>query len=318
MARFDVADAALAGFGVIRRKPVAVLIWTLVVYVLAVIPAIGFIGAMFNFMRQFLELTQTNANPSPQDILMLEGQLFFHNPLATLGSLLVRVLLAAAICRAVVTPKDDRFFYLRFGRAELMLVLVILAGVVLLTLTIMIYAALAVAIGFGAYRIAPGLMVAWCIIAGLGYFVGLVWLLLRFSLIAPMTVIERQFRLFESWRMTKGLAGSLFLVALLNLIVLGLVQAALSAVVFGVAGIAMLGTNAMGHIDQASIAAFFAQSPGAVTQQLLPWFLGFGLIGALIVTVFFVLAMAPWARIYADLTEPAEGYFVKRMKGPAV
>ncbi|MDQ0463826.1 hypothetical protein QO010_001597 [Caulobacter ginsengisoli] len=307
MAKFDVADAALAGFGVIRRKPLAVLVWGLVIYVLAIVPAIGIIGALFNFVHQMSEIARSGVEPSPHDILRAESQLFFQNPLATIGSLLVRVLLAAAICRAVVTPKDDRFFYLRLGRGELMLALVIIVAAVLLTLAIMVYAGVAVALGFLAYKISQGVMIAWCIIAAIGYIVGLIWVLLRFSLIAPASVIEKEFRLFESWRLTKGHAGSLFLVGLLNLVVVFLVQSLLSALLFGVGGVALISTNAMGSLTEANIEAFFSQPPGVVTQQLLPWFLGLGLIVAMVASVMITVAMAPWAHVYKALTEPVEG-----------
>lgn len=307
MSKFDVADAALAGFGVIRRKPLAVLVWALVIYVLAVVPAIGIVGAVFNFVQHISEIAKSGAEPSPHDIMAMESQIFLQNPLATIGSLLVRVLLVAAICRAVVTPKDDRFFYLRFGRGELMLTLVVIAAAILLTLVLIAYVGVAVAVGFGLHRVSTGLMVAWCILAGLGYVVGLIWLLLRFSLIAPASVIQREFRLFESWRLTRGHAGSLFLVGLLNIIVIWLVQTALFALVFGLASVTVMGSGALSHIDQASLEAFFKQPPGAVTQQLLPWFLGLGAIVAMIASVFITLAMAPWAHVYGALKEPADG-----------
>jgi hypothetical protein len=307
MAKFDVADAALAGFGVIKRKPLAVLVWGLVIYVLAILPAIGIIGALFNFVQHMSQIVQSGTEPSPHDVLAMESQIFLQNPLATIGSLLVRVLLAAAICRAVVTPKDDRFFYLRFGRGELMLVLVIIVAGILLFLTMILYAGVAVAVAFALNRVSTGLMVAWCILAGIVYVFGVIWLSLRFALIAPASVIEREFRLFETWRLTRGRAWSLFLVALLNVIVIWLVQTAVVAVVFGVGSVTVMGSGALSHVDEASLTAFFNQSPAVVTQQLLPWFLGLGLIVGVIASVFFTIAMAPWAHVYKALTEPAEG-----------
>lgn len=307
MPKFDVADAALAGFGVMRRKPLAVLVWGLVIYVLAIVPAIGLIGTMFNFVHEVARLADSGGEPSPGDILGLESQIFLQNPLATFGSLLVRVLLAAAVCRAVARPKDDRFFYLRFGRGELMLALVVIAGGLLLALAVMAYAAVAFAIGYGLHQVSDGLMVAWIIVAALGYVFGLIFVLLRFSLIAPASVIEQKFRLFESWRLTKGHAGSLFLVALLNIIVVMLVQSGVMAVVFGLASVTLLGSGALSHIDEAALTAFFSQPPAALTQQLLPWVLGLGLIVGVVASAFLTLAMAPWAYVYRALTEPAEG-----------
>jgi hypothetical protein len=307
MPKFDVADAALAGFGVIRRKPLAVLVWAAVIYLLTIVPAIGLIGALFNFIQQIAEIARSGVEPSPHEILGMESHIFLQNPIPTIGSLVVRVLIAAAICRAVATPKDDRFFYLRFGRAELLLALVIIVAAILLTLVIIAYAAVAFAVGFALHRVSTGLMVAWCILAVLGYIFGLIWLLLRFSLIAPATVIEREFRLFESWRLTKGHAGSLFLVGLLNIIVIMLVQSALGAIVFGLLSVGVLGSGVLGQVDEASLTAFFSQPPAVVTQQLLPWFLGGGLLVAIIASGMFTLAMAPWAHAYRALTKPAEG-----------
>ena len=134
MARFDVADAALAGFGVIRSKPLAVLVWAVVLYVLAVLPAIGLIGAVISLARELPSLAESSGDA--RDVLHrmvgLQAGLLMGHPFASVGSLLVRVLLAAAVIRAVATPKDDRFFYLRFGRGELMLVLVTIVAAILM------------------------------------------------------------------------------------------------------------------------------------------------------------------------------------------
>ncbi len=308
MSKFDVADAALAGFGVIRRKPVAVLVWALLIYVLAVLPAISLFGAVITMVR---EMPTTMGDPKDareafHGMLGMEARLFLGHPFASIGSLLVRVLLAAAVIRAVATPKDDRFFYLRFGRGELMLVLVTIAAAILLIFVLCLYVGAVVALVFAARSLSQGLAVGVGLVGAIGYVVGLIVLLLRFSLIAPASVVEQQFRLFESWRLTKGQALQLLLVAILNFIVAMLVQSGLSAVLLGIGGAIMMATGGL-HLDHASVEAFFDQSPDVLLRQYLPWILGLGAIGSLIGSVFFTLALAPWAHVYKALKEPVEG-----------
>lgn len=310
MARFDVADAALAGFGVIRSKPLAVLVWAVVLYVLAVLPAIGLLSAVISLARELPSLAESSGDAP--DVLHrmvgLQAGLLMGHPFASIGSLLVRVLLAAAVIRAVATPKDDRFFYLRFGRGELMLVLVTIVAAILM-IAVMFASILAiVALTLAANSVSDSLTVAVAIIGGLLLFIGIVWLLLRFSLIAPASVVEKEFRLFESWRLTKGHAFSLLLVAILNFIVAILVQAVLSALVFGIGGIALVAFGGL-HFDAGTFERFLDTPPEVLMQQLLPWFLGAGLVGAIIGAVFFTLAIAPWAYVYKALTEPVEAHF---------
>lgn len=308
MPKFDVADAALAGFGVLRRKPLAVLVWAVVFYVLAVLPAIGLVGAILTLVRDLPAMAQEHddARQALHEMMGLELTLLTGHPFATIGSLVVRVLLAAAVIRAVVTPKDDRFFYLRFGRGELMLVLVTFVAAILLIVAMCVYGLAIAALAVAAHSVSKGLAAAVGVIGGIGFFVGLVVLLLRFSLIAPASVIEKQFRLFESWRLTKGHAASLLLVFILNLVVAILVQAVLSALLFGIGGVAFMALGGF-HLDARSFEAFLDTPPDQIMHQMLPWILGVGAIGAIIGALFFTLAIAPWAYVYKALTEPAEG-----------
>ena len=66
----------------------------------------------------------------------------------------------------------------------------------------------------------PALGVLEGLIAGLGAIFGLVVLALRLSMAGPMTFVAGEFRLFQSWRLTRGHAGSLFLVALLVAVIM--------------------------------------------------------------------------------------------------
>lgn len=247
MAKFDVADAALAGFGVLRRKPLAVLAWAVVVYILAVLPAIGLVGALLTLVRDLPAMAQEpdDARQALHQMMGLELSLLMGHPFATVGSLLVRVLLAAAVIRAVVTPKDDRFFYLRFGRGELMLLLVTIVAVILMMAAICVYLLVLAALVVAAHSVNNGLAAVAGVVGALGLGVSIIVLLLRFSLIAPASVMEKQFRLFESWRLTKGHAGSLLLVAILNFVVAMLVQTVLSALLFGIGGVALMAAGGL-------------------------------------------------------------------------
>ena len=68
---------------------------------------------------------------------------------------------------------------------------------------------------------------------GLIAVVVLVWLGLRLSMAAPMTFVDRQFRLFESWSLTRGSAWRLLGVAVLSLLMVFVLELVVAGVVLG-------------------------------------------------------------------------------------
>ena len=131
-----------------------------------------------------------------------------------------------------------------------------------------------------------------------------VWLMLRFSMAGPMTFAERTFRLFESWTLTRGRAGSLFLLALLIALVLLLFQ----AVVITLAAMLVLlvagGTAAFA--DATALNALFVQSPSALFASLGGVMVFVFVVVSILAGFAFAITLAPWADAYRQLTAGGE------------
>jgi hypothetical protein len=306
MGRIDIGEALGEGFRLVGRRPLDVMAWGLAYFIFGILPVFAVVwwmsGSWLDWARQLQ--AHPDAIGSPQ---MMAEQMRFQaaQPLMFLSGIVGRTLVIAAAFRAVLTPQDRGFLYLRFGKAELWLALVLLVQAVCVFLTVMgltipvvlfwIPTMVAAHQGsFGGWEIPLGL------VAGLAALALFVWLCIRFSMAAPMTFAERQFRLFESWSLTRGHALSLFALYLVTTIVVGCIAVVVEVVV---AAIVFFGLAGMG-VDAASIQGVFHQDPQAVIAAVAPWALGAALIFSLVGGVFMALFLAPWARAYAQLTPP--------------
>jgi hypothetical protein len=144
-------------------------------------------------------------------------------------------------------------------------------------------------------RDAPGvqLMIVPLIFLAFGV---IIWVLLRLSMATPMSFAQRGFRLYESWALTSGQAGKLFLVALALVVITWVAE----IVIVGVA-IASLG----GFSNLEQITAWF-QHPHFDLAALAPWLIGGGIVAAILSTAIFTLFAAGWAEIYRELSDAPE------------
>jgi len=298
MGQIDVGRAATTGFGVIARNPLAVLIWGLVFFALTFLPLILMFGAIGPALAEFVQSAPADgAEPDLSAMMRLQGQMMAANSLVQLGQLAAQVLLMCAVFRAVLTPADNRFFYLRLTMGELMAGLMMLFVTILLVMGIFAAVLIGVIVVAGAAAASPEAAVVIGIIAALALIAGAIWLGLRFSLAPVMAFAQRGFPLVEAWKLTAGRVGWLFLVGLLTV----LIVVALEVVVFGALIGASVAAIAGASFNEAALEAFFAQPVSAWSMQLLPWVLGGGLVLSLCAAVFSTLLMAPWAAVYRDL-----------------
>ena len=137
------------------------------------------------------------------------------------------------------------------------------------------------------------------VIGFIGLFVAMIYVLLRLAFVGPMMVDDGQFHLFDAWALTRGQAGSLFLVALTVFailigleIVIGLVLVILFAV---------LGAGAIGAGGAGAMSAFFQQPPQDILSRLAPLLGLAALIWIPIGGAVLAIVGAPWARAYLDL-----------------
>lgn len=300
MGQIDVGRAATAGFGVIARNPLAVLVWGLVFFALTILPLVLMFGTLGPAFAEFIQSAPAEGEPDVSAMMRLQGQMMAANSLAQLGQLAAQVLLMCAVFRAVLTPADSRFFYLRLTMSELMAGLMMLFVTILLVMGIFGVVLVGVIVVAGAAAASPEAAVVVGIIGVLALMAGGIWLGLRFSLAPVMAFAQRGFPLVEAWKLTQGRVGSLLLVGLLTVFIVLALQTVVFGALIGSAIAAVAGGGA--SLNEASLQAFFAQPISTWSLQLLPWVLGGGLVISILGAAFTTLMMAPWASAYRDVT----------------
>jgi hypothetical protein len=296
VADIAVAQAAFAGFGVIRRKPWAPLVWSaLYASVLsALVVVLG--GAFILALGRLMRASAGHGPPDPAALLGLLGGVFGGYVLLIFVFWILGAVINMAVVRAVLEPESGAFAYLRVGRAELWLMLAnfVLAILYAIASTVItIPAVILVALATMAWpRMAPfaGLpiqLITWVVT---------IWLGLRFCMVAPMIFTDRKFRLFESWTFTRGRVLRLFQVGLLMAVATVGVYAVLAAAGFAI------GAPLVGHIAASMTPqAFFSQSAAQAWNTVYPvvgLYVGLVWVGSL---VLFPLFFAPWAEAYRQL-----------------
>lgn len=312
MASFSVGEAATAGFGVVGRKPLAVVGWAVALVVALIAPAALCFLAMGQTFTQLIQMamSQQGGDPSPemmQQMFKAQSGMTAFNLLYWLWSSFVRAVFCAAVFRAVLTPKASAWAYLRIGSREMWLTLLLLveqvlamiAIFVIVLVVVVIVAVVAVSGGESGKMAAIATAVIGCLAAG----GGLLWVALRLSMAAPMTFVDNQFRLFESWSLTKGQGWPLLGVTLLLIVFVIGMEILVGAVVLGVVvagGASLTAVHGAGGIE-----AFLQRPPLEILRAAWPWLAGLSVIGALFSAVVQAVFFAPWAVIHRSLTQEA-------------
>lgn len=300
MADFSVGEAVGAGFGLIRRQPLSVIVWGFVLLIMQLLVMMNF-GPLYSAMA-----TQVLTNPAagPAGILATEGQ--FPQALA-IGNLLsflqlfVGGIIYCAVFRAVLRPDAPGVAYLRLGMAELFLFVFIFGLIVAMFFGAFI-GALIVAAVVGILAVAHAGVAA--AILGVMSVVALVWLIvwlaLRLSLVGPMIVADNKFHLFDAWRLTRGKAGKLFGVGALVFLILLAAEIVVGLVLLAI-GLTALSSYAGGLQN---ITALVRQQGPGILSQAVPWLIGFAVVTAPLLGCVYAITAAPWARVYRDLSGP--------------
>jgi hypothetical protein len=301
MAGISIGDAVGAGFGVIRRRPVAVLIWGLL--------QMAMLGAMIAvmapmFVALFAEVAKNAGagqapTPDMTSIMQMQGIIWLLN----IASFFVVGVLYCAVFRCVIHPEQGRFAYLRLGMTELMLFgLMVGAYFAFVTamVMLMIPAAIVVGVLVAVHAIAAAVIVG--IVLGLGALCGLAYVALRYSMVGPMMVDDGRFHLFDAWALTKGKAGALLLMAL-SLFGIAIVVEMAVVLIAWIIGLSVLSGVAGGL---SAIPALFRQPPATLLADLTPLLVLAGAAAIPLYGAFLAIFGAPWARAYLDLrADPA-------------
>ncbi len=314
MAEIDISDAVGAGFGQITRKPLAVLAW-------GALPMAVFVAVFLMFgggiITAIVSLAQNaGAEPRPDQIFPLIGAFFGAILVLIIGMVVVGTVIRAAAFRMELEPEQGAFAYMRFGSQELWVFLSIFVQAVLLFAAQLVIA-IPIAIVFGIATIGAvvsaggqrpeGMMGAMAGLIGMRLIIQLVvsavalWLWLRLSMGPVMSFRERQFRLFESWPMTKGHVWRMFLVMLLAFLIILAIYLVLAIV--GVIGVVVAIGATPGMSDPKT---FFSQPPSQWAGALLPILAIVAVLGTVLVGTANALVYGALARMYKQLNPGAD------------
>jgi hypothetical protein len=231
MSDFSIGETLVSGFGLVVRRPVAVLMWGVVFLLIMILPLTLFLAPLLGGLPEMLNAATQHREVSDAVGVSIAGGLLLSLLLLLPAALVAQAVVTGAVYRSVLEPDKRGFASLRLGGQELWLILLMIArwfvfGFV--GLGIVIGACIVIGAGLlvSAWLPQPwaGVVRAPFFLAGILGAVGVaIWVRLRLSLAGPMTFSERQFRLFESWNVTRGhMKGLLGLGALLLVVRQGL------------------------------------------------------------------------------------------------
>lgn len=301
MAGVRLGQAFAAGFVLIRRRPVAVFAWGVLLLLLVQAPA-AFI--LLHVATGILPLISHMGPMSPEAANVFGLQLQQRMVLAqamNLPTFIVRAVIAAAIYRAVLEPRQSAFASIRLGRQEAWLFLlpfafVALSYLVLIPLELVLFAGIAAAATLGAALQAPYNVIA-PVAAGLALLLALLWAMARLSLAGPMTFAEREFRLFESWSATRRQGWRLLGLGLLLFLFLLLVEVIFWGIVIAVV-LSMTGGRS---ISPHQIGDWIVALRDLDLRQAAVWLVPLAVVAAAVFGAINAIAVAPWASAYQQL-----------------
>lgn len=305
MADFSIGEAAGAGFKIIARKPMAVLLWSGLIFGAIFVPLGLLFGTMVPVILAMVKEAAANpdAEPPVDQIMAVYLRMMMLQPLIVLGSLVLRAVLGAAVFRAVLTPEDDAWGYLRLGMRELWvgatsIVMGIIIGFGMVAL--MIPGAIIIAITAISQNV--WLIVGVAVVIGIIFILTAIWLSLRFSMAVLLSYDANEFRLFESWEFTRGQTGRLL--GLVGLLILyGILLEVVVWIVFiaGLVGIGLafgITPDVLSQMDQATSPDFSIFVAPAITAGI-----AFAVLISLVAGFAQAVFLAPFAEAYRQLRD---------------
>lgn len=263
MTAFSASDAALEGFNLLRRRWRVTLGWA--AFNLLSLIMIVVASAMLSLVATAAAGSATAGGP----VMTAAGAVV----LALV--LLAQAIIANGVFRLELRPDEPSFLHLRIGGAELRLVLIWL--MVATGAWVLGWAGVVVAHAAGRFGVVADLL-AW---------LAILYLSLRFALVAPSSFAEGRIDFPRSWTLTRGRTLALLGMSALSLCLIAMVMAALLVALVLVA-LAIGGVHALSGVFGGAEA--LKAHPGV-------FLLGFA-VQIVLTPVLWMLAMAPLAAAY--------------------
>jgi hypothetical protein len=298
MADFSATDVAFSGIRFVRERPRTVALWSGVQILLSLVLGGLLVAVMGPDLAQLASLGRQPQTDPTRALAALSRLLPMYAVLLPV-MLVINGVVYAAMARAVLRPAETVMGYLRFGRDELLQILLnllwilIIVGAYIAGLLVVVIPTVIVTM------ISKGLAVLG-VLFGLVVLAAFVYGLVRLSLSSAMTFDRRRVSLLGSWTLTRGCFWKMFgaygLVvglALVIVLLVSIISTAVAAVFGGVGGLAVLFTRSGGTLND-----FFAPARLAVT-----------VVWAVATPLFWALFLMPPAEIYRRLSGAADPAF---------
>ena len=294
---FSITDVAFEGFRVMRRAPVAVVMWGVTYLV-----CIGLVLLLGGAALASAAAGMSQAAYDPTAAVGAVGSVATVYLLAIPLMLIAAAIVVAATCRAVLTPDKPGFFYMRLGRAEFRLLgayLIVAVGAIVAMICIAAVLALVVggAIMAGASGGEPGMSpVGLALIYPIyfGLLILYVWIAVRLSLVGPITVAEGRFALGRSWQATKGRFWTLLDLGAATMVRWFLVYVVMIALLVALVAMTLGAVGPEGLVGM---------EPGSAApwMTILPMVIGLVLLLAAFGAIQFTVLSTPFAAYYRDV-----------------
>lgn len=205
-------------FGLVRERPGSVAIWGLA-YLVGSLVIFGAMALLTGGAVTMMGPVEPDQMPQFGAGIILAGLFTYFL------YLLLSIVLINAVYRAILRPNDSALASMRLGGDEFrMLGLTILfaIGMIVAYLISVLGVVLFQLVAGMVMRDVPAVAVGVSVITMLAFMLGWIWLLVRLSLIFPMTFHRRRIAVDEGWALGKGrfwtLFGSYFLVWLIIIV----------------------------------------------------------------------------------------------------
>lgn len=254
---FSATDAAFEGFRVVRRKPMVLLWWAAFYLVSFALIFLVAAGPITGLMAAASDLENMGPGATPEDLRPLMMAYLAVFPILIPLGILMGAILNAAVARSVLEPGKSAFGYLRIGMDEVRVAVVsVVLSIVMALAAMVIFGVAGFIAGFlGAAEVPGGPLIM--VVVFLAAAAAMIWLAVRLSLAIPITVAEKKFAFFDSFKVTGGRMWSLIGMAVIAFVMTMVVSILTSIVFFPITmgfGAAMdweslEGMNAMGVLQ---------------------------------------------------------------------
>ncbi|CAN5274538.1 hypothetical protein BH10PSE1_BH10PSE1_05040 [soil metagenome] len=299
MTTFAIGRALSDAFGLMRRRPLSVLVWG-ALFVIPACTALALILPEFgDFMTIAVQMSATPGEPLPQPIMDRMARMQSVNLAMNFVQGVAMAVVYTAIMRAILRPAERSFFSLRLGMDEVRVAVVGIAIFVGLYIAMIVATIVGVIIGVFIYLSVKAAIVPVGLALFLALMIGFLFAMARLSLIAPTSILRRDFAFDEGWSLGKGRSGALFGLMLSVFGVLLLIEIVLFSIV------AILFFSLVGLTPRAPFATGDNPFPHILAWVVSHW--PVVAVGAVLASAFYglvaVLAIAPFASACRQLTE---------------